>query len=163
MNTVRTKTKQNPAVKADRQRRAYELSLLGNSVRKVSEIMTQEGYRNVGKDTVATLIKEGCAAVVHPALEEWRNRELDRCDYWLAKLNNQLEDPRFANIYHLIVEKAVRVSDRAGKLLGADKPIEANVQVTEVTQVDLALQELISEVQAKNSVEDTLESSTVNP
>jgi len=50
------------------------------------------------------------------------------------------------------VDRLIRASGRRAGLLGLDAPTRVDVDVTQVTQADLELQELIREARARNTV-----------
>jgi hypothetical protein len=52
------------------------------------------------------------------------------------------------------VDRALRTRESFRKLMGLDQPTKVDARVTEVTQQDIELAELIREAQAKNAVEE---------
>ena len=62
------------------------------------------------------------------------------------------------------VDRMLRIQARRASLLGLDAPTRIEAQVTEVTQQDLALQELVAELKMKNAVtEEQLRAATDTP
>lgn len=116
----------NAAEHAERQVRAYELKLLGKSLRDIASIMTDEGDP-ISYETVRTLIKAECDERVLPLADEVRKQEIDRYDRWLVKLNEQIEaDHSVARN----VEVGVKVSERRAALLGANAPVQQEITAT---------------------------------
>ena len=66
----------------------------------------------------------------------------------IGKLTN-IENTRRGN-----VEARRRLGESLRKLHGLDAPVRTEVQITEVTQDDLELAELVREAQAKNAIEE---------
>jgi hypothetical protein len=98
----------------------------------------------IPRSTVHDRIQSEISARVLPLADEVRKMELDRLDRWLAKLDAQIDkDQSVARN----VEVAVRVSERRAKLLGLDAPEKVEATITEVTQEDVALAELVAEAQ----------------
>lgn len=153
----------NDAKRAERQVRAYELSLRGHSYRKISEIMKAEGYRQVSHVTVRTLIKLECDARVLPLADEWRKRTIDRLQIAINKLMEQIENPKNSGQLARNSEVLGKLEERLSKMLGADAPMQTQVQVTETTQSDLAMQDLMSEIQARQSLEEAQLAESVEP
>lgn len=142
------------AERAERKVRAYELSLRGHSYRQISEIMKSEGYQQIGHVTVSNLIKEECKERVLPLAEEWRKRTIDRLQIAINKLMEQIEDPAKSSQLARNSEVLGKLEERLSKMLGADAPVETKVEVTETTQADLALQDLLSEIKARQELEE---------
>jgi hypothetical protein len=79
------------AQRVDRARRAFELALAGNTARRISEIMTEEGYRQVGASTAARLIKEFGESITTPLAKEHVTREYERLMAQRLRLEKQAE------------------------------------------------------------------------
>lgn len=79
-----------PAQRADRALRAYELALSGHSTRQISAIMQDEGYRQIGHMTVSRLIKEWAEQAVLPLAKEHVTREFDRLMAQRVRLDEQM-------------------------------------------------------------------------
>ena len=116
----------NPAERAKKQVRAYELKLLGHSLRAIAEIMTGEGTP-VSHTAVRDLISQECAERVLPLADEVRKQEIDRFDNWLVRLNEQIEA---GNQVARCIEVGVKVSERRAALLGANAPAQAEIHST---------------------------------
>lgn len=67
-----------PAQRADRARRAFELSLSGHPYREVATMMKREGYRRISPTTVGQLIREYAVSAVLPLAKEHVTREYER-------------------------------------------------------------------------------------
>lgn len=146
-----------PAVIAEQQATCYKLQLEGLSVRQIAK------RTGMSVGTVHRRISSQCEAVV-PALqptvpglaEQVRARHLAQITAWLKKLNDQIAEgfaiPR-------CVEVGTRLLEREAKLLGIDAPQQIEATVTEVTQEDIALAELVAEAKARSAMaEDALRS-----
>lgn len=129
---------------AKQQAECYQLQLDGLSIR---EIAKRTGL-SVG--TVHKRINAQCVATVQPLAEQVRQRHLDQIQDWLAKLNDQLET--FPKTTPRCIEVGVRLLEREARLLGIDAPERAEIAVTEISQEDIALAELVREAAAKAAV-----------
>ena len=148
---ARSETKSKPAVVADQQKQCYELQLEGLSIRQIAE------RTGMSVATVHRRISAQCETVV-PALEptvpsvaeQVRARHLEQIKAWLVKLNEQIDrDCAVARN----VEVGTRLLEREAKLLGIDAPQQVEATVTQVTQADLELQELLREARAASALE----------
>lgn len=137
------KTRANRASVAEEQVRCYQLRLTGLSIRQIA------GHTGLGVATVHARIQSEINARVLPLADEVRKVELDRLDGWLARLNGEIAAGKAVARN---VEVAVRVSERRAKLLGIDAPQQIEATVTEVTQEDIALAELVREAHAAAAV-----------
>jgi hypothetical protein len=123
---ARNESRTNPAEQAEKQVRAYELKLMGHSLRSIAKTMTEEGM-TVSHQTVSNLIERECAEHVLPLADAVRKQEIDRFDRWLVKLNEQIEDGRQVARN---IEVGVKVSERRSRLLGADAPVQQEITAT---------------------------------
>jgi len=143
-----------PTERAEKRVRAYELSLRAHSYREIARIMTEEGYSGVvSPNTIGNLITEECDHRVLPLAAEWRQRTIDRLTIAINKLMEQIEDPRQAGRLARNAEVLAKTEERLSKMLGADAPVQVEAQVTETTQADLELQELLREAKARAAVQ----------
>lgn len=139
-----------PAVVTNQQEECYKLQLEGLTIRQIAE------RTGLSVGTVHRRINDQCAKVV-PALEpivpslaeQVRQRHLDQIQEWLAKLNEQIKHD-YAVARN--VEVGTRLLEREAKLLGIDAPERVEATVTEITQEDIALAELVAEAQAAATV-----------
>lgn len=135
----------NRATVAEQQIQCYQLRLTGMSINAIA------AATGLSVGTVHNRIQAEISKRVLPLAEEVRQMELDRLDRWLQKLDAQITaDKAVARN----VEVAVKVSERRAKLLGIDAPEKVEATVTEVTQEDLALAELVREAQVNAAVEE---------
>jgi hypothetical protein len=88
---ARTTGRARPAQRADRARRAFELSLAGNSGRVIAEIMKGEGYRQISQPTVSRLVREYGESLVLPLAQEHVTREFERLMEQRLRLDAQRE------------------------------------------------------------------------
>ena len=84
---------------------------------------------------------------VSPKVLEYRELEDARLDRYLDKLSPKIEagDPK-------AIQTALNISVRRARLHGLDSPVRIDMIKTEVTQEDLAIQELIREAQMRNAI-----------
>jgi transposase len=141
-------TRANKARTAAQQAECYRLRLTGMSIRDIAKVT------NLSTGTVENRIKAEINATVQPLADELRAIEVARMDRWLEKLNEQIEDDECAPRTARNVEVAVKVAERRAKLLGIDAPQQIEATVTEVTQADLALRELLHEARARVATEE---------
>lgn len=73
-----------------------------------------------------------------------------------GKDSDPLEDDEFIlkciDRLYAANDRLLRIQDRRSKLLGLDAPVQAQVAVTELTQADIGLAELVAEAKAANAV-----------
>jgi hypothetical protein len=149
----------------------FDLRLQGLSFREI-DVLSQTpdgptGGRRIARSQAGDLLREEIARRVHPKAEEWRTLQLDRLDavlrdhialrnaHWNRAMGSEEKAPEVAAA--LAVDRALngvtRTVAEQNKLLGiATTKIEATV--TEVTQADVELAELIREAKAKNAAEE---------
>ena len=133
----------NSAQVAEEQIRCYELKLEGKTMREIAKAIGM----SVG--TVHSRIEAEIAARVLPLAEEVRKVELDRLDRWLAKLEARLDaggEPE------KVIPVCIKVSERRCKLMGADAPEKFEGTLTQITQEDVALAELVNEARAVSAL-----------
>lgn len=131
----------NTATVAEQQVECYELRLTGMAFRQIA---TATGL-SVG--TVHARIEAEIAERVLPLADAVRKMEVDRLDLWLSKLEAEMDkDPVRA------IPVAVRVSERRAKLLGLDAPEKFEGTLTEITQEDVALAELVNEARIASAL-----------
>jgi AcrR family transcriptional regulator len=134
-----------PAVVAEQEAECYKLQLEGMTIRQIAE------RTGLAPSTVHKRINGKCARV-SPALEptepgiaeQVRTRHLDQIKSWLAKLNEQINRDQYVARN---IEVGTRLLEREAKLLGLDAPEKVEATITEVTQEDIALAELVAEAQ----------------
>jgi hypothetical protein len=144
------KSRVNPAERAEKQVRAYSLKLLGHSLREIADIMTAEGTA-VSHTTVRQLIKDETDLRVLPLAEEVRKQEIDRFDQWLVRLNEQINA---GNQVARCIEVGVKVSERRAALLGANAPVQAEVNAV-VQHRPTEVLELIEQARERVEREET--------
>lgn len=162
---------QTDAANAARRAQAYELRLRGLTLRQIAEKL------GVSDTTVHKDLKAEIHGRLDPLKDQYLQYELDRLDHMqqaaLLVLENpgtvvivpvrELDEdgkPTVRMVNHVIVDdrkilgaidRLVRISESRRKLVGLDAPVkvQADVQVTETTQEDLELQELLREAKVK--------------
>lgn len=132
-----------PADIAKQQAECYQLQLNGLSIRAIAK------RTGLSIGTVHKRINAQCTAIVAPLAEQVRARHLEQIKEWLAKINEQIRrDYAVARN----VEVGTRLLEREAKLLGIDAPEKIDATVTQLTQEDVALAELVAEAQAAAAV-----------
>lgn len=151
------------ARRAAQREQAYDLRLRGRTLRQIG------GDMGISRTTVHDLLREEIAERLDPLKDQYLQYEMDRLDHMqqavLAVLDNPgkvvtgvtadgrhwsalvMDDSKVLGA----VDRLVRISESRRKLCGLDAPVkvQADVQVTETTQEDLELQELLREAKAK--------------
>lgn len=127
------------AIMHERRLMAYEMRLKGKTYRQIGAAL------GVSQVTAMTDVKTHLEATELPLVDEIRKTEVDRLLRYLERLDERVDegDDKAISI-------AIKISERLCKMLGADMPTRTEVQVTEVTQQDIAIQELIREVGLQN-------------
>jgi predicted transcriptional regulator len=142
----RTYTASNKAEVAEQARRCYELKLAGWSHDRIAEEL------GISHGTVQNRIDAHIAVRVNPLADQLRAEMVARFAKRLAKLDAQIEDDEHAHRLARNIEVATKVEERWAKLLGVDAPERIEATVTEVTQEDVALAELVAEARAASAV-----------
>jgi hypothetical protein len=138
------------ATTSQRRARLIQLRLKGVPY---EDIAIELGYATEDSDGVRTARKDftracrAAAALEQEAADTWRETERQRLDalqaaYWDDAIDGNTKAAE-------IILKVI--ADRR-KLLGIDAPIQVDATITEVTQQDIALQEMIAEAKARNAV-----------
>jgi hypothetical protein len=159
-NTHRSKGDSDARRSAERSQ-AYDLRLRGRTIRQVADDM------GISPTKVHKLLTEEIRAREDPLIEKVRQFELDRLDGYQQACMYVLDNPGTVVVVpgpggelvqHVIVDdrkilgaidRLVKISESRRKLLGIDAPVKTHVEVTETTQQDLEIQELIREAQAR--------------
>lgn len=122
------------------------------------------GGKRITRGTACGLIRQHIEEVTHPKLEEWRTLQVERLEarlrdhlalrdaHWDRAMGSEENAPEVPAA--LAVDRALngynRTIEQQSKILGIYVTrIEA--QVTEVTQQDIALQEMVAELKVKNA------------
>lgn len=158
--------KANPAERAERAAIVFDLKLQGLSLRDI-DILTQAadgptGGHRISATTAKEMVREEAARRVDPRVDEWRAVGLERLESvlrdhlalrnanWAQAMNGD-EKPALA------VDRALngvaRVVEQQSKLVGAHVT-KIDATVTEVTQQDVELQEMIRAAKAKVALEE---------
>lgn len=165
--------RKNVAATADHAALVFDLKAQGLSYRAIEAITAAPDGPTSGKriaaSTVCELIKAEAARRVDPRVDEWRAIQIERLEgvlrdhralrdaHWQRAMGTEEKGPKVAAA--LAVDRALngmaRVVEQESKVLGIHvTKIEA--QVTEVTQQDLEMQEIIAEAKAKVAAEEAL-------
>jgi len=138
-NTYGVEQSMNKEQEWHRKQQAYDMRLRGKTYRVIADEL------GVGVGTVHRWVQEVLDSIVLPTVEAVRKQEVDRLMRYLDVLDTRIEDGD-----DKAVGLALKVSERLAKMLGVDMPTQVQVERTEVTQVDLAIRDLISSQAAKN-------------
>lgn len=137
----------NKATVAEQEIRCYELRLAGKSLDAIAK------ETKLSKGTVHNRIQAHIEQRVQPLADELRAVMVDRLDVCIARLHAQIQDDELGSRLARNIEVLVKVEERRAKLLGVDAPERVEATVTEVTQEDLELQELLREARAASAIE----------
>lgn len=121
---------------------AYDLRLRGKSYRQIAEAM------HIGTGTAHRWVTEYLESVTLPLVDQVRKTEVDRMLRYLDVLDSRIDQGD-----DKAVSLAIKVSERLCKMLGADMPTVTVVENVEVTEVDLAIVDLIARQKALNELE----------
>ncbi|MEV6648073.1 hypothetical protein [Amycolatopsis sp. NPDC051371] len=158
------------ADKAQRQVRAFELSLAGNSLREIAAIMSGEGAR-ISHEGVRSLIELEAAERVSPVAEQYRTLLIERLNALRLKVGELLEvnpapvtagkdggvvrDPEHDNeivrdygLQLSTADRLLKIDAQLAKLTGAEAPTESIVNAN-VTARPAELDGLIAEARAQ--------------
>lgn len=134
---------------AERRARLIQMRLKGVPYEEIAVILDYatadtDGIKSARKDF--TRACRAAAALEQEAADTWRETERQRLDaiqasYWDAAVDGNVKAAE-------VVLKCI--TDRR-KLLGIDAPIQIDTTITEITQQDIALQEMIAEAKARNA------------
>lgn len=122
-----------------RKQAAYDLRLRGKSYRAIADEL------GISVGTSHRWVQEVLDSIVLPTVEAIRKQEIDRLMRYLDKLDQRIEDGD-----DKAISIALKVSERLSRMLGVDMPTQIQVEKTETTQLDLAIQDLISRQKAQN-------------
>lgn len=131
----------NKEQEAERKNQAYDMRLRGKSYRQIAAAM------DIGVGTAHRWVQETLDDIVLPNVEAVRKQEIDRLMRYLDAL-----DERIGDSDDRAVGLALKVSERLCKMLGVDAPQQIQVEKTETTQVDLAIQDLLNRQKAQNAL-----------
>jgi hypothetical protein len=150
---------------AEEQRACYELRLQGLSIRQISDAT------GLSPSTVYRRIQCEIRETVQPLADEVRQLELDRLDR-LQQIALRVMDAAHplvsdGRVVHAAMpdgtkvplqdhgpvlaamDRFLKIQDRRSKYLGLDAAMKVDATVTETTQEDIALAEMVREAQAK--------------
>lgn len=155
---------------ADEQRVCYELRLRGLSIRQIAEHVAVEYGWTLSKSTVENRIRCEIRETVEPLRDEVRQMELDRLDRLqqvaLHVMNADhplVSDGRVVRIEQedgtkvplqdhapvlAAMDRFLKIQDRRAKYLGLDAPQRVDATVTETTQQDLELIDMVNTAKA---------------
>ncbi|MFN2637849.1 MAG: hypothetical protein ABR585_12560 [Gemmatimonadaceae bacterium] len=138
---IETEQTMNKEQEWERKQKAYDMRLRGKTYRAISDELS------IGVGTAHRWVDEVLQATVLPSIEAVRKQEIDRLMRYLDKLDARIEEED-----DKAIALALKVSERLSKMLGIDAPQQLHVEKTEVTQVDLAIRDILSSVEARNAM-----------
>lgn len=133
----------NPVVIAWQEEQVIDLRKAGHSIREVAEVL------HISKSTVQRRQDAALSRIPVNDREELRKLEVLRLDRYLAALDTRVQTGDAQAI-----QAALRVADRRAKLLGLDAPTVVEATVTQTTQQDMELAEMIRDAQARVALEE---------
>jgi len=135
---------------AEEAERCLEMRVCGCTYRQIAERMTADGYP-MSHQTARVRVEWAVNRIITPGVEELRKVEGERLDLILRSLLPLVAagDPAAAAVW-------LRASDARRKLFGLDIPVpkQVDVTVTERTQEDVELDEMIAEVRAAQAARE---------
>ncbi len=141
MNTYGVEHLMNKEQEWERKNNVYELRLAGKSYRAIA------ASQGISVGTAHRWVQEVLDATVLPNVDAIRKTEVDRLMRVLDRLEERANDGDDKALMGI-----VKVSERLCKMLGADAPQRVEVEKSEVSQVDLAIRDLIASQAAKNEL-----------
>lgn len=135
----------NDAVVGREQAACLQLRLEGHSFRAIADQL------GLSLGTTYSRVRAAVDLEVNPKADELRAVEVQRLDMYLARLA-----PKIAEGDDRAINTAVRISESRRRMLGLDRPVAIDATVTEVSQQDLELQEMIRLAKAKAAVEEAV-------
>lgn len=122
-----------------------ELRVCGLTYRQIAQTMTERGHK-MSHQTARNRVEWAVNRIITPSVEELRRVEGERLDVAQRALL-----PKLATGDPAAVQAWTRLSESRRRLFGLDMPIKVDATVTERTQADIALEEMINEVKAANA------------
>lgn len=126
---------------AEQDTQAARLRATGMSHAQIARVL---GYAD--ESGARRAVQRALAAVPVEAVEELRTLEAARLDHLLERLAGGIDAGDVPAI-----ESARKISESRRRLFGLDGPIQINM--TETTQADLAMQDMLNEARAKAAAE----------
>ncbi|MEV8615678.1 hypothetical protein AB0383_48635 [Amycolatopsis sp. NPDC051373] len=169
---ARNESRANPAAKAEKQIRAYELKLRGLSLRAISAQMQAEGYEGVSHEAVRQLISAEADSRVTPFAAEYRTMQLDQLDSMRHAVIKVLETQHWTvsqgRVVYMgddeekqpleddgpvlaAVDRLLRIAERESKLLGLDAPARAEIE----SRVEQIAPDVLSLIEAAEADADS--------
>lgn len=121
---------------------AWDLRLKGYSYRAIGKQM------GIGHETARRWVEEVWATKSIPMAEQVRSQEFERLMRYLEKLDSYID---MGSEKHISI--AIKISERLCRMTGADIPVTQHVAITETTQTDLEVMDLINSVRAQAALE----------
>lgn len=135
----------NEAQVAARRAEAFEMRLAGMNP---SQIAVKMG---IHRATVRGYIEIEVASLIQPKAAEMRAVENERLDHLLIEAKEVLEKGKGTELALKAIDRILNISRRRSALNGLDMPLRVDLHSVELTQQDLALQELLNEAEARNA------------
>lgn len=112
----------------------------GHSLRQISAMSEVALGTRYSYEAVRTRVRDELASRITGPVEELREEEVERLDYYLTKLSAKIDEGDVAAI-----AQAVRISESRRKLLGTDTPVRADISIQLVDPATTPLGELIAQ------------------
>lgn len=135
----------NYAQRSSQQRQALGLVIL-HRVMKGQTLRTIESELGIPRATVARYRDLALEAVTLPTVDAARKEELERLDTLIEAVWTMAQTGDKDAIASYL-----KISERRAKLLGLDKPILVDATVTEITEAERELQEMIRQADIESN------------
>ncbi|MFE9391697.1 hypothetical protein [Streptomyces sp. NPDC006784] len=184
VNGPRSHTRTDRAVRADRASIIFDLRIQGLTYKQIDVLTQAPdgptGGHRISSTVAKELVYEESARRVDPRVDAWRALEAERLEASLRRLDDLAakayaiverehasvsqgkvlevidETPVLQALDKLIKieEQRRKISESLRKLFGADAPQQFEASITETTQQDLELRQMIDEAKAKVAAEE---------
>lgn len=130
---------------AARRYQALELRIAGKTYREIAQTL------GINHSTLHHDIEQVLQEREAGNIAKYRAMEEERLDIAVRAACEIIDAHPGTELALKAVDRLIRASARRSGLLGLDAPTRVDVDVTQVTQADLELQELIREARARNT------------
>lgn len=173
---VNAYNRSNDAALVARRVKAFEMRKQGQSYRAIAKVL------GVSYTTVQNDVQKCIDEYLIPAVDSYRRQMLAEIDDQLVRLYGYMQTPQYITSargeivpgpdgkplldreYYLKVEDRIaRQLDQRAKLLGVFAPNQTEVTITEVSQTDLAINDLLAAQRARTELAKQEFKATQNP
>lgn len=144
----------NTELVARQTRVALKMRREGHGFFDIAQELTKFSERHVSMKLVRLRIRDHWKQVEREACEEHLQWELDRLDDLLRRAYAILKDEDDPDVRLKAMDRMLKIGERRSKLLGLDAPQRVDATVTETTQADLELDEMVREAKARNALKE---------